>query len=255
MAWFRKTREKVKGWEQFPFVAFTTASIITASVATVQTVSGKNGAVDLGTLRLLAVAAIVAAWYALETFRLRKETERTTKLAERTAKATAEANTFSALTTIHQQLENHDSRTLRRFVIEEARTRLGEALANNVGETYVTGASPNRTVLLERVLNTLQSNDEMATAFLAALNRSAGQSALVAIESVLADFDLIAVPHSLGIDAAQVAAETYKPIFEHTRRPLLEFVAIRRKLTGDSTYRLHYVRLLRELKIDTLGVA
>jgi hypothetical protein len=80
-------------------------------------------------------------------------------------------------------------------------------------------------------------------------------TALTALESVLADFDLIAVPHSMAIEAAKEVAVQYQPIFQSTAASLLTFVAIRRRLKGDSTYRNHYVRLLAELKIDTLGVA
>ncbi len=151
---------------------------------------------------------------------------------------------------------SEQSLSKRYLVINYLPEVLGQVVSRIVGETYVTESKPHRTVLLDRGLNTMQRDDEKARDFLATFNASQenGNAILTAPESVLADFDLIAVPYSVGIQAAREAAQEYKPLLQGTAYPLLTFVAIRRKLTGDSTYRIHYVRLLRELKIDTLGV-
>jgi len=253
VAWFRKIRKNLEAREWIPFVGFAAVlilAVVAASVFTALRAKLGSAATDLGTLWLLAIAAVVATWYALETFLLRKE-------AEKNVKAATEANTFSALTAIHQTLMKDNSRMLRRVLMEKGENELAEALAKTVGSTFVGGAAPRRTVLLDRILDTLQKNDQMAGEFFSDLQEREAFfriTFLAVFESVLADFDLIAVPHNLGIQAAGVAAEAYRPILEHTSRPLLIFIAIRRRLAGESNYRKHYVRLLRELGIPTLAV-
>ena len=114
---------------------------------------------------ILLVTGFVVGWYTWETHKLRKE-------AEKTAKLNAEATTFNTLTAVHRQLMGDRSRSNRYFVINYLPFQLADVVSNVIGSTYVTGSAPNRTVLLDRVLDTMQRNDEMARAFLAVFDVS-----------------------------------------------------------------------------------
>ena len=86
---------------------------------------------------------------------------------------------------------------------------------------------------LHDLVQTLQHHDE----------------ALDIAENTLADFDLLAIPFSLDIEAAKEAAKVWEPILRDTAPALLPFVAIQRKLRGEAgqDYKKHYLHMLNEL--------
>jgi hypothetical protein len=197
-----------------------------------------------GTLRVLALTAGLLAWYACETYRLRKSTE--------------ESNTFSALARIHEGLSNDLSYRLRGLLHSTAYCdQLTKAMSEvEVLKSCVQDGRVSAAAIAKLLDGKWAREDEALRRFNEQLDKVSidlkpGQdnSALSVVERVLLSLDAIALPATLKINSAQEATKAYKPIFEKTARHILPFVAIQMRLRGDRLYKWHYLRVLDQLAI------
>ena len=78
--------------------------------------------------------------------------------------------------------------------------------------------------------------------------------AMDAVDRALNDFDLLAIPVSLAVEHAKALAVAYRDPIESTAIEILPYVAIQRQLRGTPSYRAHYISLLQEPNIPTMGL-
>ena len=74
------------------------------------------------------------------------------------------------------------------------------------------------------------------------------------LDGLLMDLDVIAGPLSRGNRLAKLAARIFSPVIEETSRFVLPYIAVRVKLRGEGGYQENYLKLLKYLEIDTMGV-
>jgi hypothetical protein len=128
-----------------------------------------------------------------------------------------------------------------------------------LGIEYITSEGEVDQVNVAKVLKDLSEDKNKNLEFYQNLRAQPssvdGVNAVEAVEWVMLDFDLVALPLYLGIESAREVAEAYRIVFEATAREILPFVAIQKKLRGtsDPKYKMHYLYLLSELKIPLQG--
>jgi len=145
------------------------------------------------------------------------------------------SNRFDAVTRIHERLASETSYKLRRYL----HTHFEDLLCSVESEFY---QSPDKTV--EDFIQSLNKIQNVVDNY----------SALDAVEMILMDFDILAVPFWLKIESAQKCAKAYTPVLLHTARVLMPFIGIqqqlrRKKKLPERYYKSFYLCLLRELGI------
>ncbi len=179
------------------------------------------------------------------------------------AKKASEQNTLAAITKIHDVLSSWRSYETRRYLHDTFPGCLTRVTKEVLGEEFV--IRDNGVVArvnVANVLHNLQPDPQKLKALDARLKyegkatSSEGYQvdALLAVESALLDFDVVALPLHLGIRSAKEIARTYSSIFEITAPIILPFVAIQQQLRGDREYKKHYLGLLKRLNIDLQGL-
>ena len=135
-----------------------------------------------------------------------------------------QANTFSTLTAVHETLANDDRIAVRRYILSDFRPHLNSAAADVLGSSYVVDRGEDR-VDVPRVLRGVGRDQDKLHQFTRALSAQTTGLPLVgamdAVERVLNDFDLLAIPVFLGIDHTEKAATAY-------RAPLVPWSCLRR---------------------------
>jgi len=165
------------------------------------------------------------------------------------AKQAIASNTFAALSSVHQCLSEH--RTCREHILQQTiQDELKRHIRECIPGDFIGYQGGPLTLSLES-LQTIAIDNPMC---LDEFNHRLRGVALEAIEQTLADFDMIALPLSLGIEAAKKLAEAYKPMLERTAEPLLAFIAVHRQLRGEPKYREPYIQLLKFNRINTFGL-
>ncbi|MEK7280781.1 MAG: hypothetical protein AAB037_00310 [Chloroflexota bacterium] len=194
---------------------------------------------------------VVTLFYAWRTHNLVKETK--------------EANTLHALAEIHKTIDNPQSFRMREYLLTDFSAHLAETTKDVLGDEYLTKEGM---VDMDRMLKDLEENKSKQDAFIIIMRtlhlkaknplEQASFSARDAVEHILLDFDMVAIPvsyrqpYSEGIEAAWEAAKAYKSIFERSALHILPFVAIQQALRGtkDTEYKWHYLKLLEKLNIE-----
>ncbi|MBI4287581.1 MAG: hypothetical protein HY671_04015 [Chloroflexi bacterium] len=214
------------------------------------------------TAGILFITAGIAAWYAWETRKLRQEVaEQTKKLQQANAEAAIQtvklhqANTFAALSQVHKTLSNERSYRMREYLHTGFAHDLGRVAQDVLGDKYV-GESGGVHVKIGAVLSELKENVSKIREFNDRLRNEGASRPLEAVEQVLLDFDIVAIPLIMDIESAKEIAQAYRPIFERTAPAILPFVAIQMRLRGNSDrrYKEHYRKLLQKMGIDLQGI-
>jgi hypothetical protein len=167
-----------------------------------------------------------------------------------------QANDFSLITAVHARLNEEKSYQARRYLFSDFGQHLAEAAKVICGHECVM----NDHVVVEKVLLHVKEDREKETAFNNVLSKRqnvvAGMSPLDAVERVILDFELIALPYSKNNASALVAAEAWEPVLRRTSEQILPFLAIKRRLRGegDRSYKYHYLNLLANFDIDLMGL-
>ena len=206
---------------------------------------------EIAKITLLLVTAGLLVWYTIETYRLRK-------IAVEQADTAIQTHLFSALATIHKQLSNVEQRSLRRYIYKTFPKDLATAVEKVLGNTYVSEDSEgNKCINIKNLLDVRADSTKLE-----ALNQNLEEkristyenySSLSAVESVLTEFDIIALPFDNKIESAIGAAKVWKGVLSKTAKSILPFVILQKKLRGDD-YKSHYIDMLRSLKIDLMGI-
>jgi len=170
---------------------------------------------------VLLVTAVVILWYTIETYRLRK-------VAEHQTKSQLDAHTFDAITRVCQILSNRDAIRRRRWLYENFKEDLDEALK-------------------QKPLTTKEFNH--ALQIQAKPLEGGNYDPLENVEQVLADLNVLGISCRLGIEAAGRVAEEYKPVIEKTAPFLLRFVKKQRQLRNEPAYKREYVALLQSFDL------
>jgi len=145
------------------------------------------------------------------------------------------SNRFDAVTRIHERLASETSYKLRRYL----HTHFEDLLCSVENKLH---QSSDKTVEdFNQSLYTIQ-------------NVVDNYSALDAVEMILMDFDILAVPFWLKIKSARKCAKAYFPVLLHTARVLMPFIGIQQQLRRkqkppERYYKSFYLCLLRELGI------
>ncbi len=183
----------------------------------------------------------IVVWYAVETHRLRTETQKM-----------AEAQVLSALSTIHTAVSGPRTAIVRGYLATDFDKDLLEAVRSALGDRYVYGTK----VRVEVIRKECGSSPEALRKLYDPLTSVAGPpggssiSALDAVEQALEAFDAIALPVLEHVKVAQTAAKAYCPVLARTAPHILPYVAVQQVLRGDPGYRSEYVELLTLLDID-----
>ena len=176
---------------------------------------------------ILAITAVVVGIYTVETQKLRKESKKQTEIFQNQTKSLRDANTFAAITRVHERLSNVTSYRVRRYLLNEF-----PAILSKVTE-----------VALKKKYNVNQFNEML----MSKPTPVDGINARDAVELTLLDFDIIALPFSMRIESTREVAKAYKTVLETTAQVISSFVEIQMKLRGDPNYKIHYRNLLEEL--------
>jgi hypothetical protein len=161
-----------------------------------------------------------------------------------------EANYLSLIAAIHARFNDSPSYECRCYIFNQFDQHLADVTEKIFGPSSVTSGRVN----IEWFINNLDEdptkekelNEEL-------MNIASGVntlSALTAVEHVLLDFDLIAVPFCDGNATAHTAAHSFEPLLRQTSELILPFIAIKMKLRGPKSYKYHYLKLLKDLGID-----
>jgi len=214
---------------------------------------GKNGDIDWLAIQtfIFAITLLGVFWYAWEAFKQRKITGKQTDLFR-------QANMFSALVTTHERLTNETSYRIRGFIYKEFPEYLRETVKNVFGEQFCTSVSEEKRVNVSKVLKELRRDTVQRENFHERLNSYftpvKGIRALEAVERILLDFDIIAIPFYMKIEAAKTVAEAYRPVIEAIAKEVLPFIAIQEILRDDPKYKRYFLILLQGLGIDLQGL-
>lgn len=202
-------------------------------------------------ITLLFVTAGLLVWYTIETYRLRK-------VAVEQADTANQSHLFSALTTIHKQLSNVEQRNLRHYIYNTFPKDLATAVEIVFDNTYVSEDSEgNKCINVKKLLGVRADSTKLK-----ALNQNLEEkristcenySSLRAVESVLTEFDIIALPIDNNVKSAIGAAKAWKRVLSETAKSILPFVILQKRLRGDD-YKSHYLNMLRSLDIDLMGI-
>ena len=172
-----------------------------------------------------------------------------------------ESNKFSALTSIHERMAR--GRTKRLSLHNYFRERLVNAVKSVLGTEFVgpQGVDMGRLVACPklpsdvRTFNNQLDQKEMVKPALPAGGMPTYDNALETVESVLTDFDIIALPFWEGIPAATTTLKAYGNVIENTAPLVLPFVLIQMRLRDDPEYKKHYVFMLKRLGVlEKMGV-
>lgn len=213
----------------------------------------KNGSIDWLAIQTLifAITFLGVLWYAWEASRQRKITEKQTHLIHQT-------NMFSSLVTTHERLTNETSYKIRGFIYKTFPECLAETVKTIFGEQFCMSANGKKHIDIRRILEGLHGDAVQRENFHERLNSYftpvEGIRALEAVERILLDFDIIAIPFSMKIEAAKTLAEAYRPVIEAIAKEVIPFIAIQKKLRNDPNYKKHFLILLQGLKIDLQGL-
>ena len=207
--------------------------------------------IDISTVVILAVTAGLVWWYA--------------RWAKKQTKALIESNVFDATHRINERLTDPMHYRWRVYVHAQFMQQLVAAAREILGGEYITSVDGKETVNVSKVLRELTEDDLKLGRFNEALRirvaeytgfTSTDASSLDAVEGVLTDFDLIAIPFCMGYELGRKVALAYEPILRSTAAKLLPFVAIQTKLRGqkDPTYKSPYLHLLAGLGIPLMEI-
>lgn len=189
------------------------------------------------------------------------------RAASEQTKALTQANTFNATTRVNERFTDPFHYRLRTYLHTEFMNDLVSATEKTLDRKYIASEANNETIDVAKVIAELEEDQDKLHDFNKTLrDKPAGfpgytgildASTLDAVEVVLMDFDLIALPFSLGYEAGKILAEAYKPVLSAIAPKILPFVAIQRKLRGskDPTYKGFYLYLLSELHIPLMGIS
>ena len=169
-----------------------------------------------------------------------------------------QANDFSVVSAVYARLNEEKSYKARRYLYSDFDQHLAEAAIKICDHECVV----NGHVVVEKVLLHVEENREKEKDFNNALDKNqnvvADMSSLDAVERVLIDFDLIAIPYSKSNASAFLAAEAWEPVLRKTSKKILPFLSIKRKLRGksDRSYKYYYLNLLATYhpKINLMGL-
>jgi len=181
---------------------------------------------------VLTITAVIVLWYAWETRKLAKEA--------------ADSNTLHAVAVIGDRFTGETTQKNLRFLTSTDFWDLGFNRMKEFRDKYrnTPEKKKNRLILLEEFTSDLRTTTL----------REYGTNCLDAIEGMLTDIEMIAIPLSLHVKAAEKLAESYRSLIERTSESLLLFVEIERELRDDPKYRKAYVDMLKWLGIDTKGL-
>lgn len=173
----------------------------------------------------LWATVVVVAWYTWETHRLRK--------------SQADAQSFSAMTTIHGVVSSPEQMCLRRALY----LYFDDALKYALDKLPPHEGKPRQLELFNANLNSKRLDGYQRTQV----------GALDAVEQVLGCFDLVAVlVIRLDNELARQAVHAFiGRLLRATAPRILPFVQIQRRLREDENYREEYVELLRCLGVSS----
>lgn len=170
---------------------------------------------------VLTITLMVLIFYTIATYRLLNQQK--------------EANSFAAVTRMHERLTNETSYKLRRYLHSKFEQHFDEAF------DAFSSTHPQTLLAFNQLLDSKISGVNHYTA-------------LDAVEMVLMDFDMIALTYWLDIKAAKDLARAYRTVLKYTAPAIMPFVGMQQKLRLEKTppeeyYKSFYLCLLRELKI------
>ena len=204
---------------------------------------------------ILAITAWVIYLYTKETRLLANAAVAQVEQVTKQTKNQIDSHTLSALAEIHAKLTNERSYQFRGYLHRDFPSDLVKVVRNVLAKDHpdcmdgVDGLNMEGIMRLPENLNELgRFNEELGREMATGVHSA---SAKDVVEGVLMDFDSLAIPVSLGIEAAMKAAKAYRQILEATAPMVLPFVAIHWRLRGsrDPHYKAHYIGLLRRLDI------
>ena len=168
-----------------------------------------------------------------------------------------QANIFSTLAAVHETLAADDRIALRGYIHTDFRSHLNSAVRDVLGDQYMVDQGEER-VDVSKVLAGLTcdhaKHHQITRSLSAQTTGLLMLGAMDAVDRALNDFDLLAIPVSLAVEHAKALAVAYRDPIESTAIEILPYVAIQRQLRGTPSYRAHYISLLQELNIPTMGL-
>ena len=183
------------------------------------------------TVFILAVTSGFVWWYA--------------RWAKKQTKALMEASIFDATTRINERLTGTMHYRWRVYLHAQFMRQLVAAAKEKLGTDYVSIVEGQERINVSKVLSDLEEGEKKLSEFNEALRIRVAEhtgltiptdvSSLDAVEGVLTDFDLIAIPFCLGYELGRKVALAYEPVLRSTAPKLLPFVAIQTKLRGQKT--------------------
>lgn len=172
-------------------------------------------------------------------------------------RATHQGNIFSALVRVHEILGSERSRHIRGYLHQKFTNHLIGVIGEVLGEEYITvDAIGIRKIAIAKLLSGDLRKDhgdkeefDVKLRNLSTEIESFKVNALEAVESTLADFELIAVFVYTKLEPAKEVVEVFGNLVLSTAPVILPFVAIQRQLCGqrDPRHRISYLRLLKEI--------
>ncbi len=230
-----------------------------------------GGWVSYGTALGTIFAFILVAIYTHATIQLRRAAKMQIDEMKAQRKQQLEADTFGALSGIHQLLHSEES-VRRRYVLHNYfPAKLHETVEKTIGEGFSIANTVNGLTVFkvdyEKVLKDaqhLKENDreERFRAFITYLDSSEIHWTTKEVcptldipEGVLNDLVAIALPFYEGIESARRAAWAYYPMLERTAPILLGYITLQKALRGlyaqdAKLYHYHYLHLLQGLGLE-----
>jgi hypothetical protein len=160
-----------------------------------------------------------------------------------------EANSFSLIAILHARFNDSPSYECRGYLFD----KFGQDLAEAAVTVFGKDSAPSGFVDIDWILENVDEDPDKERDLNSKLKIPScvgTMTALQAVERVLLDYDLLAVPFCDGNVAVRSAARAFKPQLQQTSEIILLFVAIKMKLRGQKkSYKYHYLKMLHDLKI------
>jgi hypothetical protein len=222
---------------------------------------------------VLMVTGVLLYRYMKSTRALQGATEELAELQGENNKEQADANDLAGMTYVHSVMTNETGHQLRFYIYNNFEEYLKEAVIADAGnvkdpskkhwiECFFTDGTRDKIRRYEVIVKMLAEREEPERSLdeLEAFNHalrgkgdgaitSLGISHLEAVDRVLADIDIFAIPYKEGNRAAKKLAESYKLMLKRIAIPMLPYVAIQIGLRGDDDFKNHYLYMLDDLKI------
>ena len=165
-----------------------------------------------------------------------------------------ESNDFSVITAFHSRLIDPISYESRGYLFERFKQDLCSVSQNIFTNDCIKSGSVDIDWILKNVNKDEEKEIEFNTQLKKIPSGVSTMSSLVAVERVLLDFDLIAVPFCEGNESARLVAHAWKPVLEKTYESMLPFIAIKTRLRSHKSYKFYYLKLINDLGIDLKGI-